>query len=221
MSDAAPRPKLTDKSGTFAGPTTTSCFPPNDSSEKNVARVNAAIFAVLTSPGGIPRAAVDEYRAYPADACSPANDVNVSGAAIELVKIICCEVYSILSDTYPDTIMSAEVVANLLEELADDSAQAGSVKVSGPAGEVVIPAGSPVVIDTNMPAPAESNDAYLALFDDIANQLDVLGSDIGRISSAGDQDGRLAAALTFIRNQHELNEKLYTLVVEMSNAMGK
>lgn len=117
--------------------------------------------------------------------------------------------------------MSAEVVANLLEELAVDSAQSGSVKVSGPAGEVVIPAGSAVVIDTTMPAPVEVNDGYLAMFDDIANQLDILGGDISKISSAGDQDGRLAAALAFIRNQHELNEKLYALVVEMSNAMGK
>lgn len=117
--------------------------------------------------------------------------------------------------------MSAAVVVNLLEELAVDAAQSGSVKVSGPAGDTVISAGSAVVVNTNMPAHVDANDGYLALFDDIANHLDVLGGDIGKISSAGDQDGRLAAALTFIRNQHELNEKLYALVVEMSNAMAK
>lgn len=223
MSDAAPRPKLAETSGMLSGPDAVSCFPPNDSSEKKVTRVNAAIRAVLSSPGGIPIAAVDEYRPTPADACSPANDQTASDC-IALLKIIYPLVY-IGSDIPNDAAdMSAEDnVATLLEELVsgDTKPDTQHVVVSGPAGEELFPTGSMPVINTDLPAVnTPTSDGYLLIFDEIVNQLDMLGGDGARIVSAGDQDGRLAAALGFIKNQQELNEKMYALMVELSNALS-
>lgn len=138
--------------------------------------------------------------------------------------------------------MSAEDnVASLLEELVSEdvgaavstsaiasvnapvaSVEPQSVVVSGPAGDAVFPAGSAPVVDTNLPVvDAPAAEPYLAIFDEIVGQLDTLGADSTKIAAAGDQDGRLAAALGFIKNQQELNEKMYALLVEMSNMMAK
>lgn len=118
--------------------------------------------------------------------------------------------------------MSAESdVSILLEELvAGEPAKQNTVVVSGPSGVAEFPAGSVPVVNTEV-APAAPNDDYLVLCDEIVNRLDMLTANTEQIDRAADQDGRLAAALLFIKNQQELNEKLYAAWVEMSNMLAK